>query len=87
MSRAQRELVMRSFEKLAGMSQAERAGFFRNTERWNGMTNAERKKWRTLVTQMPPLPPGFGNEIRPPLPPGLVDESVPVQTVVTNTIR
>ena len=87
MSRAQRELVMRSFEKLAGMSQAERAGFFRNTERWNGMTNAERKKWRTLVTQMPPLPPGFGNELSPPLPPGLVDESVPVQTVVTNTIR
>ena len=87
MSRAQRELVMRSFEKLAGMSKAERAGFFRNTERWNGMTNAERKKWRTLVTQMPPLPPGFGNELRPPLPPGLVDESVPVQTVVTNTIR
>ena len=87
MSRAQRELVMRSFEKLAGMSQAERAGFFRNTERWNGMTNAERKKWRTLVTQMPPLPPGFGNELRPPLPPGLVDEGVPVQTVVTNTIR
>ena len=73
--------------KLAGMSQAERAGFFRNTERWNGMTNAERKKWRTLVTQMPPLPPGFGNELSPPLPPGLVDESVPVQTVVTNTIR
>ncbi len=87
MSRAQRELVMQSFEKLADMSQAERAGFFRNTERWNGMTNAERKKWRTLVTQMPPLPPGFGNELRPPLPPGLVDETAPVQTVVTNTIR
>jgi len=51
------------------------------------MTNADRKKWRTLVTQMPPLPPGFGNELRPPLPPGLVDETAPVQTVVTNTIR
>ena len=87
MTRAQRELVMQSFEKLADMSQAQRAGFFRNTERWNGMTNAERKKWRTLVTQMPPLPPGFGNELRPPLPPGLVDETAPVQTVVTNTIR
>ena len=87
MSRAQRELGMQSFEKLADMSQAERAGFFRNTERWNGMTNADRKKWRTLVTQMPPLPPGFGNELRPPLPPGLVDETAPVQTVVTNTIR
>ena len=87
MSRTQRELVIRSFEKLANMSQDERTAFFRNTERWNGMSEGERKKWRTLVTQMPPLPPGFGNEARPPLPPGLVDETAPAQTVVTNTIR
>ncbi len=87
MSRSQRDLVIRSFEKLANMSQRERAAFFRNTERWNGMTDAERKKWRTLVTQMPPLPPGFGDEVSPPLPPDLVDETAPAQTVVTNTIR
>jgi hypothetical protein len=87
MSRTQRELVIGSFEKLANMLLDERAAFFRNTERWNGMSEGERKKWRTLVTQMPPLPPGFGNEAKPPLPPGLVDETVPVQTVVTNTIR
>ncbi|MDP7050051.1 MAG: DUF3106 domain-containing protein [Verrucomicrobiota bacterium] len=87
MSRAQRELVIKSFDRLASKSQSERAAFFRNTERWNGMSEDERKKWRTLVTQMPPLPPGFGDEARPPLPPGLVDETVPVQTVVTNTIR
>ncbi len=87
MSRTQRELVIRSFEKLANMSQDERTAFFRNTERWNGMSEGERKKWRTLVTQMPPLPPGFGDEARPPLPPGLVDETAPAQTVVTNTIR
>lgn len=87
MSRAQRELVIRSFDRLASKSQSERAAFFRNTERWNGMSEGERKKWRTLVTQMPPLPPGFGDETRPPLPPGLVDETVPAQTVVTNTIR
>ena len=87
MSRAQRELVIQSFEKLADMSQGERAGFFRNTERWNDMNEGERKKWRTLVTQMPPLPPGFGEQAAPPLPPGLVDESTPLQTVVTNTIR
>ncbi len=87
MSRTQRELVIRSFEKLANMSQNARTAFFRNTERWNGMSEGERKKWRTLVTQMPPLPPGFGDEARPPLPPGLVDETAPAQTVVTNTIR
>ena len=87
LSRAQRELVIKSFDRLASKSQSERAAFFRNTERWNGMSEGERKKWRTLVTQMPPLPPGFGDEARPPLPPGLVDETVPAQTVVTNTIR
>ena len=87
LSRAQRELVIQSFEKLANMSQGERAGFFRNTERWNDMNEGERKKWRTLVTQMPPLPPGFGKQAAPPLPPGLVDETTPRQTVVTNTIR
>ena len=87
MSRTQRELVIRSFEKLANMSQNARTAFFRNTERWNGMSEGERKKWRTLVTQMPPLPPGFRDEARPPLLPGLVDETAPAQTVVTNTIR
>jgi hypothetical protein len=87
LSRTQRELVMQSFEKLANMSQGERAGFFRNTERWNDMNEGERKKWRTLVTQMPPLPPGFGKQAAPPLPSGLADETTPRQTVVTNTIR
>ncbi len=87
LSRAQRELVIKSFDRLASKSQSERAAFFRNSERWNGMSEGERKKWRTLVMQMPPLPPGFGDEVRPPLPPGLVDETVPAQTVVTNTIR
>ena len=87
MSRSQRELVIQSFEKLSNMSQDERAGFFRNNERWNEMNEGERKKWRTLVTQMPPLPPGFGKQATPPMPPGLVDETTPGQTVVTNTIR
>lgn len=87
LSRAQRELVIQSFGKLASMSQGERAGFFLNTERWNDMNEGERKKWRTLVTQMPPLPPGFGKQATPPMPPGLVDETTPGQTVVTNTIR
>jgi hypothetical protein len=87
LSHTQRELVIQSFEKLTNMSQGERAGFFRNTERWNDMNEGERKKWRTLVTQMPPLPPGFGKQAAPPMPPGLVNEATPRQTVVTNTIR
>ncbi len=87
MSRTQRELVIKSFDKLASKSQSDRATFFRNTERWNEMNEGERKKWRILVTQMPPLPPGFGKQAAPPLPPGLVDEAAPRQTVVTNTTR
>ncbi|MEE2947534.1 MAG: DUF3106 domain-containing protein [Verrucomicrobiota bacterium] len=86
MSRAQRELVIKSFDRLASKSQSERAAFFRNTDRWNGMSEVERKTWRKLVTQMPPLPPGFGGEPRLPLPPGLMDETAPAQSVVTNTI-
>jgi len=87
MSFAQRELVIKSFNRLADMSQEERTYFFRNSQRWNEMGDSERKQWRTLVTRMPPLPPGFGDEPRLPLPPGLVDETAPTQTVVTNTIR
>ena len=90
MSRTQRELAIKSFDKLASKSQSDRAIFFRNTERWKEMNEGERKKWRTLVTQMPPLPPlppGFGKQAAPPLLPGLVNEASPRQTVVTNITR
>ena len=59
MSTAQRELVIKSFDRLADMTQDERNLPFRNSQRWNEMGDTERKQWRTLVTKMPPLPPGF----------------------------
>ena len=82
----QREIILKSFDRLADMSQVERTAFFRNSQRWNEMSNAERKQWRTLVTKMPPLPPGFEKETSPPLPPGMSDP-VSGQTVVTNSLR
>ncbi|HKS36186.1 MAG TPA: DUF3106 domain-containing protein [Verrucomicrobiae bacterium] len=63
----QRRLCINSFSKFAGMTPDERAQFLKNAERWKEMTLEDRRTWRTLVTQLPPLPPGFG---QPPLPPG-----------------
>ena len=57
MSTAQREMVIKSFDRLADMTQDERTSFFRNSQRWNEMGDSERKQWRTLGTKMPPLPP------------------------------
>jgi hypothetical protein len=62
----QRLLCLRSFEKFVSLSPRERSEFLRSADRWSDLDPADREVWRRLVTQMPPLPPGFG---RPPLPP------------------
>ena len=83
----QREIVLKSFSRFADMSQIERTSFFRNSQRWNEMSNAERKQWRTMVTKMPPLPPGFvEKKMSPPLPPGMRD-ATSGKTVVTNSLH
>lgn len=56
-----------AFGRFASMSAAERNEFLRNAERWQAMTPAERQTWRSLVHQLPPMPPGF--KLLPPLPP------------------
>ena len=63
----QRRLCLISFRKFASMSPADRASFLRSAERWREMSAAERQEWRQLVTQLPPLPPGFDSP--PSLPP------------------
>ena len=63
---AQRLACIRSFQKFTEITPAERAQFLRNAELWKKMSPADRQTWRTLVTRLPPLPPGFG---QPPLPP------------------
>jgi len=87
MSTTQRELVIKSFDRLAEMTQAQRTSFFQNSQRWNEMNDKERKQWRTLVREMPPLPPGFEKKATPPLPPGMGDPAAGGQTVVTNSLR
>lgn len=66
---AQRALCIRSFRKFTQLTPAERDNFLRTAERWREMTPEERSEWRRLVTQLPPLPPGF--QTPPPLPPPL----------------
>jgi hypothetical protein len=65
---AQRQLCLEALSKFTGLSPAQRAEFLRNADRWKEMPRPQREAWRRLVTQLPPLPPGFGE---PPLPPGL----------------
>jgi hypothetical protein len=62
----QRSLCVRSFREFVGLTPEERAEFLKNARRWKAMAPAERQTWRTVVTKLPPLPPGFGE---PPLPP------------------
>lgn len=64
----QRRLCIDSFTRFAGMTPTERVQFLKNAERWKEMTSGERQKWRALVAQLPPLPPGLG---QPPMPPAL----------------
>ena len=67
----QRSLCVSSFRKFANMTPEERARFLKNAERWKEMPPDDRQTWRTLVTKLPPLPPGFG---KPPLPPGFQEQ-------------
>ena len=62
----QRQVCIDSFRKFANMTPDQQIQFLKNAERWQAMTPSERETWRTLVTKLPPLPPGFGVPILPP---------------------
>ncbi len=66
---AQRQVCIDSFRKFANMTPEQQIQFLKNAERWQSMTPSERETWRTLVTKLPPLPPGFGLPTLPPAPP------------------
>jgi hypothetical protein len=68
----QRRICISSFRRFASMTPEERAQFLRNADHWKEMSAADRQTWRTLVTRLPPLPPGFD---QPPLPPPLLQRS------------
>jgi hypothetical protein len=67
LSPAQRSLCLRSFRKFTQLTPEERRSFLQSADRWREMSPADRNEWRRLVTQLPPLPPGFNSP--PPLPP------------------
>jgi hypothetical protein len=65
---AQRQRCVDSFGKFAAMSPEERAQFLQNAAKWEAMTSHERELWRTLVGELPPMPPAPVG--MPPMPPG-----------------
>ena len=67
----QRSLCVSSFRNFANMTPEARAQFLKKAERWKELPPDDRQTWRTLVTKLPPLPPGFG---KPPLPPGFQEQ-------------
>jgi hypothetical protein len=74
----QRSLCVSSFGKFASMTPEKRAQFLKNAERWKETPPDDRQTWRTIVTKLPPLPPGFA---KPTLPPGFHEqETAPAAT-------
>ncbi len=73
----QRGGCVNAFRKFANMTEEERAHFLRNAERWKAMPRDDRQALRTLVIQLPPLPPGFQRQMSnpgtPPIPGAPID--------------
>jgi hypothetical protein len=89
---AQQKACVESFSKFAAMSQEERNQFLQNAARWEAMSPYERKLWQTLVTRLPPMPPGFYQSKLPPMPPEWHAPPQPRRTAAgesaeTNTAR
>ncbi|MEW6304298.1 MAG: DUF3106 domain-containing protein [Verrucomicrobiota bacterium] len=71
----ERKKCIDSFRKYVNMTPEQRAQFLKNAERWNQMSDKEKEKWRTVVPQLPPVPPGLAPA--PPLPPGFPAKPAP----------
>ena len=69
-----RALCMDALQKFATLSPRDQAEFLRSASRWQALSPGERETWRDFVTELPPLPPGFGE---PPLPPRLEPAAAP----------
>jgi len=70
----ERKRCMDSARKFNNLSADDQARFMATAERWEKMSEDERNTWRSLIKQMPPLPPGAGV---PPLPPGAKPDTQP----------
>lgn len=73
MTPAQRRVCLSSFRKLAELNPRERSAFLTTVDRWRELPPAERERWRFLVANLPPLPPGLGVPELPPMPPAASD--------------
>jgi hypothetical protein len=79
LSPAQQGQCVDSFGKFAAMSAEERTQFLQNAAKWEAMTPQERNLWRTLVNDlpaMPPMPAGFYQSELPPMPPGYAPKPI-----------
>lgn len=71
-----RRYCVMAFGKFATMSPVEQNQFLRNAAHWEEMTPRERSLWRSLVKNLPPLPPMPPDFYKtspqglPPMPPG-----------------
>ncbi|MSU27842.1 MAG: DUF3106 domain-containing protein [Pedosphaera sp.] len=69
LSAGERAACVSALKQLGQMTPAQQTQFYANAERWKQMPESERARWRKVVIEFPPLPPGAGP--LPPLPPGL----------------
>lgn len=69
LSAEERAACLTALKKLGEMTPQQQAQFYSNAEKWKQMPEEERARWRKVVIEFPPLPPGAGPQ--PPRPPGL----------------
>lgn len=69
LSAEERAACLSALKQLGQMTPEQQAQFYTNAEKWKQMPELERARWRKVVVEFPPLPPGAGPQ--PPLPPGL----------------
>jgi len=61
----QRTLCIDALKRFSKMSPDQQLQFFSNADRWAKLSEAEKELLRKMLTQMPPLPPGFGEPANP----------------------
>lgn len=69
LSADERAACLSALKKLGQMTPEQQVQFYSNAEKWKQMSESERARWRKMVIEFPPLPPGAGPQ--PPRPPGL----------------
>jgi len=61
----QRTMCLDALNRLSKMTPDQQLQFFSNADRWAKLSEGERDVLRRLLTQMPPLPPGYGEPATP----------------------